>query len=66
MQDREIERDEWSKLKTGMRMIIPPNLNYLCKADKIKVEESIYRLQIMHNHGFLQGEYDKITRRTID
>lgn len=59
---KEVSVYDWNEFKTGMRLILPPNFQSLDFEDKIKVEEVIYRLQIIHNHGFLIGEYDEISR----
>ena len=60
--EKEISVYGWNKLKTGLRLIRPSNFSSLDSEDKIKAEETMYFLQLKHNHGFLLGEFDEISR----
>ena len=40
---------------------LPPNFVDLSDDEKRIVEESIYRLQLIHKHGYCVGEYEKIS-----
>lgn len=60
--------DEIIIIKEKNRTSCPPreNLEYWASIDidaYIKITEGIYRIQLMYNHGFKEGDYAKITKQ---